>query len=231
MTGPGDEVRTPAAGSGRMRASNAEREQVIDTLKAAFVDGRLTKDELDTRVGQTIAARTHAELAAVTEDIPATRRPEPVRAVQRHSGNKAAMLAVKTGACAIAALTLTVSVVAGVVAGEAAAAILAIAVGVFTAFTAAFVAAVIAGVLKLEARHRQRSGGQSPPHSASGAQASQRPSSAEPPGEFPPIDHGQRHTTEAARHHLPSPRRPAAPSPRGWRPRGRVTAPSVPLVT
>jgi hypothetical protein len=58
-----------------MRASNAEREQVIDTLKAAFVDGRLTKDELDTRVGQTIAARTYAELAAVTADIPATRPP------------------------------------------------------------------------------------------------------------------------------------------------------------
>jgi hypothetical protein len=58
MTGPGNEMRTPASGRGRMRASNAEREQVIDTLKAAFVDGRLTKDELDTRVGQTIAART-----------------------------------------------------------------------------------------------------------------------------------------------------------------------------
>jgi|HubBroStandDraft_4_1064222.scaffolds.fasta_scaffold45612_2 hypothetical protein len=231
MTGPGDETRTPTVGRGRMRASNAEREQVIDTLKAAFVDGRLTKDELDTRVGQTIAARTYAELAAVTADIPATRPPEPVRAVQRHSGNKAAMRAVKTGACMIAALTLTVSVVAGVVAGGAAAAILAIAVGVFTAFTAAFVAAVIAGVLKLEARHRQRSSGQSPPESASGGQASQRPSSAEPPGEFPPIDHGQRHTTEAARRHLPSPRRAAAPSPRGWRPRGRMAAPSVPFVT
>jgi len=71
MTGPGDQTRTPAVGRGRMRASNAEREQVIDTLKAAFVDGRLTKDELDTRVGQTIAARTYAELAAVTADIPA----------------------------------------------------------------------------------------------------------------------------------------------------------------
>jgi hypothetical protein len=230
MTGPGDETRTPAVGRGRMRASNAEREQVIDTLKAAFVDGRLTKDELDTRVGQTIAARTYAELSAVTADIPATRPPEPVRAVQRHSGNKEAMRAVKTGACVIAAATLTVSIVAGVVAGEAAAAILAIAMGVFTAFAAAFVAAVIAGALKLEARHRQRSGGQSPPQSASGGQASQRTPSTGPPAQLPPIDHGQQDTAEAARRHLPSPRRPAAPSPRGWLPRGRVAAPSVPLV-
>jgi hypothetical protein len=212
-----------------MRASNAEREQVIDTLKAAFVDGRLTKDELDTRVGQTIAARTHAELAAATADIPATRPPEPVRAMQRHSGNKQAMRAVKTGACVIAAFTLTVSVVAGVLAGGVAAAIMAIAIGVFTAFVAAFVGAVIAGVLKLEARHRRRSGGPHPPRSASGGQASQRTPSGDLPARFPPIDHGQQDTAEAARRHLPNRQRPAALSPRGRS--GRAAVPSVPLVT
>jgi hypothetical protein len=35
------------------------------------VQGRLTKDEFDTRIGQTFASRTYAELAAVTADIPA----------------------------------------------------------------------------------------------------------------------------------------------------------------
>ena len=40
-------------GHGRLRASDADREQVIDVIKAAFVDGRVTKDELDTRVSQT----------------------------------------------------------------------------------------------------------------------------------------------------------------------------------
>jgi hypothetical protein len=35
---------------GRMWASRADRDQVIDTLKAAFVEGRLPKDELDERV-------------------------------------------------------------------------------------------------------------------------------------------------------------------------------------
>ncbi|HEY6314280.1 MAG TPA: DUF1707 domain-containing protein [Streptosporangiaceae bacterium] len=227
MTGPGDEMRTPAAGRGRMRASNTEREQVIDTLKAAFVDGRLTKDELDTRVGQTIAARTFAELAAMTADIPATRRPEPVRAVQRRSGNKEAMRAVKTGACVIAALTLTVSVLAGVLGSGTAAAVMAIVIGVFTTLAAAFVAAVIAGVLKLEAYHRQRSGGQHPPRS--GSQASRLPSSAEPPAQVPPIDRGQRPTAEAALRHLPSPQWPATASPRRWLLRRRV--PSVPFVT
>ncbi len=68
-TGPHDPV--PAAGPGRLRASHADREQVIDTLKAAFVQGRLAKDEFDTRVSQTFASRTYTELAVLTADIPA----------------------------------------------------------------------------------------------------------------------------------------------------------------
>jgi hypothetical protein len=39
-------------------------------LKAAFVQGRLTKDEFDRRVGQVFASRTHAALDALTADIP-----------------------------------------------------------------------------------------------------------------------------------------------------------------
>ena len=40
------------------------------TLKDAFVHGRLTKGELDARAGQALTARTRAELAALTADIP-----------------------------------------------------------------------------------------------------------------------------------------------------------------
>jgi hypothetical protein len=67
-TGPGDELE--AAGRGHLRASHADRERVIGTLKAAFVQGMLTNDELDLRVGQTLASRTYADLAALTADIP-----------------------------------------------------------------------------------------------------------------------------------------------------------------
>ncbi len=56
---------------GRLRASHADRDTVIGTLTAAFVQGRLTRDELDLRVGQTFAARTYGELAALTADLPA----------------------------------------------------------------------------------------------------------------------------------------------------------------
>jgi hypothetical protein len=46
---------------------------VIGTLKAAFVQGRLTGEELGERAGQVYASRTYAELAEVTADIPAER--------------------------------------------------------------------------------------------------------------------------------------------------------------
>ena len=70
MSGPGDQ--TPAAEGlaaegrdhGGLRASHADRERVIGTLKAAFVQGMLAKDEFDLRLGQAFASRTYAELAA-----------------------------------------------------------------------------------------------------------------------------------------------------------------------
>ena len=66
-TGPQDPA---AAGRDRLRAGHADREQVIEALKDAFVQGRLTRDELDARVAQSLASRTYAELAALTADIP-----------------------------------------------------------------------------------------------------------------------------------------------------------------
>ncbi len=89
ITGPEEGA---AAGRGRMRASRADREHVIDVLKTAFADGRLDRDELDARVGQTLAARTYAELATVTADIPAAPLPTPTpRRPARRPVNKEAV--------------------------------------------------------------------------------------------------------------------------------------------
>jgi hypothetical protein len=72
MSGPGDELAAAGdRGGGGLRASHADREQVIEVLKAAFVQGRLAKDQFDLRVGQAFAARTHADLAAVAARLPA----------------------------------------------------------------------------------------------------------------------------------------------------------------
>jgi hypothetical protein len=54
-----------------MLASDADREQVVEILTAAFVQGRLTIDELRLRAGRALASRTYAELAVMIADIPA----------------------------------------------------------------------------------------------------------------------------------------------------------------
>lgn len=59
-----------AGGRGHLRSSRSEREQAVDILKAAFIQGRLTKAELDERVGQVLESRTYAQLGALTADIP-----------------------------------------------------------------------------------------------------------------------------------------------------------------
>jgi hypothetical protein len=95
--GPGDQVAA-AKGSGHIRASDADREQVIDALKDAFVQGRLTKDELSVRAGRALVSRTYAELTAITADIvsiPAwlteARPAKPDRAPARKRVNKKAV--------------------------------------------------------------------------------------------------------------------------------------------
>jgi hypothetical protein len=71
-TGPADQTAAAPDGYsyGRMRTSRAEREQAIDTLKVAYAQGRLTKGELDERLDRALTPLTHAELAALTGDLP-----------------------------------------------------------------------------------------------------------------------------------------------------------------
>ena len=91
MAGPGDEVVAGAGGRGRLRASHADREQVIEVLKAAFVQGRLDRDEFDLRVGRALASRTHADLATLTADLPgrpARAQPRSPRGNRRARGSR-----------------------------------------------------------------------------------------------------------------------------------------------
>lgn len=68
---PGGERAAAAGGRGHLRVSRTDRERVIELLKDAFVQDRLTQEELDTRVGLALASRTYADLADLTADIPA----------------------------------------------------------------------------------------------------------------------------------------------------------------
>ena len=70
MAGSGDEVAAGTGGRSRLRASHIHHEQVIEVLKAAFVQGRLDRDEFDLRVSRALASRTRADLAVLTADLP-----------------------------------------------------------------------------------------------------------------------------------------------------------------
>ncbi|MEO3869129.1 DUF1707 domain-containing protein [Nonomuraea sp. B12E4] len=56
---------------GEVRASDAEREAVVEQLRVASVEGRLTLAELTDRTEAAYTATTHAELALLTQDLPA----------------------------------------------------------------------------------------------------------------------------------------------------------------
>jgi DUF1707 SHOCT-like domain/Cell wall-active antibiotics response LiaF, C-terminal len=66
-------------------ASDAEREGASKRLRDAAAEGRLTLEEFTERLDRTYAARTRAELAELTSDLPAaaSAQPAPVRAATR----------------------------------------------------------------------------------------------------------------------------------------------------
>ena len=112
MTGPDERG---LAGRGHLRAAQADREQAITVLKAAYAQGRLTKDELEVRAGQAFASRTYAELAALTADIPADSpgQPGPARLAPRAAGPPRSMAARtmakaarRSGICLLVAVAL-----------------------------------------------------------------------------------------------------------------------------
>jgi hypothetical protein len=54
----------------QLRASHEDRDAVIETLRVAAGDGRLTAEELDERLELAFNARTYGELAKLTADLP-----------------------------------------------------------------------------------------------------------------------------------------------------------------
>ena len=73
MTGevsPTDRPVGPRA-QAELRASHEDRDRVVELLRVAAGDGRLTAEELDERLEAALTARTYSELAVLTSDLPA----------------------------------------------------------------------------------------------------------------------------------------------------------------
>jgi hypothetical protein len=199
-----------ATGRGHLRAAHADREQVIGILKAAFVQGMLSKGEFDLRVGQALASRTYAELAALTADLPAGlaagQRPQPPWAPGEPGIPRPGLV-----------LTVATVLYAGMWpvafalpdsgpdhdphAGVALA-------GTATLFYLLLL--LMVGTQVFANWLDKRSGRRLPrrPAPGAGGQASPRLPSGGPRGQLPPADHGHRHTAEAARKRLPRPPSP-----------------------
>lgn len=100
---------------GRLRAGHAGREHAVAVLKAAFVHGRLTKDEFDLRISRAFASRTCADLSSVTADLPAGLIPAAPPQPARDPANRAVA---KVIACMAAVWVSFWSVVAVIFPGE-----------------------------------------------------------------------------------------------------------------
>jgi len=205
---PGDEMATGAGGHSRLRASHADREQVIDVLKAAFVEGRLARDEFDLRVGQVLASRTYADLNALTTDIPAGLAaapppPGPLRA----KGNTPADANVRSGDRAImataifAGLAMLASLFAGRVTGFPSDPLFLGGIG------SAFVSLSLLARQMRSSGRDNRSGGQLPQQRAinTGPRAGRRAASAASAKQLPYTGKPRRSRVDAARSHLPRP--------------------------
>jgi len=110
--------------AGLVRASDAERDDVLEQLRRAHVEGRLDHDELSDRAGRALRSRTVGELAALTADLPPVVRPPvpgssaPVGRVSGASsaiapaGGRRGWTPTQLGLAMVTAIFLTVGVLA-----------------------------------------------------------------------------------------------------------------------
>jgi hypothetical protein len=172
-----------------LRASHADREQAIEVLKAAFVQGRLTKNEFDLRVGQVFASRTYADLGVLTADIPGwVTSAQPSAEHAREPGR---MLSFRTAARVGAVCAIPSMASAGVVMMHSSG-VPAVADVLLVGLTGVFVAGLLAALLMFLSwvvRRSQRVSAQGPPSGPVGL-ASKRQA---PARQLPSARHGPWH--------------------------------------
>jgi hypothetical protein len=189
-----------AGAVGQLRTSRADRERAIDVLKAAFVQGRLTKDEFDLRVGQVFASRTYADLDALTADIP-----DMVISAQPSAGlahEPGRMLSFKTAA-SVGAVGAGPSMASAAVVLVQSSGVPAVAGVLLVGLTGLFVAGLLAALLMLLSwvvRRSQRGAAQVPPSGPAGLASRRAPARQLPSARSDPWQ-----MAEAAPSRLPRP--------------------------
>ena len=144
MPRPGSEI---VANGKPLPVTYADRERVIRTLKAAFVQGRLTEDEHEERTARASVSRSRAELTALTADLPdgITALPPTPRDVRIALG----VIIAAAGVLAAVLVTNPDNALAFMAA--------------LAAIATLIVVPIITVGLIIDVRHQKRSGGQLPP--------------------------------------------------------------------
>jgi len=219
------------AEQGDLRASHADRDQVIEVLKDAFVQGRLDHGQLDARVGQALASQTYAELAALTADIPAGEAPRlPARPRARQPARPQNRMPqrhpVRNGAVGVGA---SVAVAA---AAELGAVILddrtSVALFLFGAFIVLVAVPFIIMTTVVTALNQRRSRRQLPGRPGRGGHATEtgRPGGAGPDRHLPGASPDETRADMSDHRSRPG-RRPAPRWPRAWARRGLRPVPGA----
>ena len=89
-----------------LRASDDDRRRVVSELERHTADGRLTLDEFSERVGRVYGAATHADLAAITHDLPVAPSPR----VPAHPDPRPLLVAFVLAAVTIAVLGMVFAI-------------------------------------------------------------------------------------------------------------------------
>ncbi|MFD0904060.1 DUF1707 SHOCT-like domain-containing protein [Actinomadura sediminis] len=110
----------------RLRASDADRDEVADRLREALAEGRITAEEHAERIDAAYRAKTYADLEPLLGDLPSGAAPvprvnlrkeeAPAPPPARHSANVVAVLsgATRTGRWLVEERTTVVSLLGGI---------------------------------------------------------------------------------------------------------------------
>jgi hypothetical protein len=205
MVSPGDETAAGAERHARLRASAADREQVIEVLKAAFVQDRITKDELSQRIGKVLASQTYHDLDVLTADIPAglTRAPQPALPARRPDDSRK-LIRRASAAVAGTGFVLTEAAIAAFPHYPVAPLVALVVGSVVGALAAGLLAALLTLIKWVLDRSSGTQPSQGPPPGARD-NAARHPAPAGPAGQPRQISRRPRPGTEAAQSPLPRP--------------------------
>jgi hypothetical protein len=97
----------------KLRAGDADREQLIDELREHAGAGRLTAEELEQRVGEAYAACTRADLDALRADLPVSSTSVKLALTKRKGQLRRRLLQETGGSLGVSALTVGIWLASG----------------------------------------------------------------------------------------------------------------------